>query len=195
MARRLIGTGTTDSNGRITVSYTGTGAGKLQLVAVNGNLLSETYVLEDLVFYDHAYADDYNSNYGNQWTGNEATITRNTLYTSLTGDSSSAKYLVWNFRDYEFSTIEFDLKKVGGATNDIILQLRNNSYSVLRQVALSTFSDKSLDTWYHFKFDFENKLIYCGDNSVDMTDIIPTKFMFAVATSTTELQYRNFKVY
>ena len=50
MARRLIGTGTTDNNGKITVSYTGTGAGKLQLVAVNGNLLSETYVLTDAIF-------------------------------------------------------------------------------------------------------------------------------------------------
>ena len=50
MARRKIGEGTTDNNGRITVSYTGTGAGKLQLVAVNGNLVSETYTLYDSLF-------------------------------------------------------------------------------------------------------------------------------------------------
>ena len=52
MARRLIGTGTTDSNGKITVSYTGTGAGKLQLVAVNGNLVSETYELYDTIVHE-----------------------------------------------------------------------------------------------------------------------------------------------
>ena len=62
MARRPIGTGTTDSNGRITVSYTGTGAGKLQLVAVNGNLLSETYVLYDSLFNGKATTTGW---YGN----------------------------------------------------------------------------------------------------------------------------------
>ena len=52
MARRQIGTGTTDSTGKITVSYTGTGAGKLQLVAVQGNITSETYTLEDCYFIE-----------------------------------------------------------------------------------------------------------------------------------------------
>ena len=42
MARRLIGTGTTDSNGKVSVTYTGTGAGKLQIVEESGSLLSET---------------------------------------------------------------------------------------------------------------------------------------------------------
>jgi hypothetical protein len=52
MARRQIGTGTTDSNGKITVPYTGSGAGKIQIVAVNSNLVSETYTLIDGLWYD-----------------------------------------------------------------------------------------------------------------------------------------------
>ena len=50
MARRLIGTGTTDSNGKVSVTYTGTGAGKLQIVAESGSLLSEIYEIFDCLF-------------------------------------------------------------------------------------------------------------------------------------------------
>ena len=50
MTYRKIGEGITDNNGRITVSYTGKGAGKIQLVAKQGNLTSETYELIDALF-------------------------------------------------------------------------------------------------------------------------------------------------
>ena len=41
--RRLIGTGTTDSQGQVAITYTGTGAGKLDVIAECGDLQSETY--------------------------------------------------------------------------------------------------------------------------------------------------------
>ena len=50
MATRLIGSGTTDSQGKININYTGTGAGKLQLIAKQGNLTSDTFILYDALF-------------------------------------------------------------------------------------------------------------------------------------------------
>jgi len=57
MARRLIGTGVTNSQGIATMNkdpsgttitgYTGTGAGKLQIIAVSGNIQSTEYELID----------------------------------------------------------------------------------------------------------------------------------------------------
>lgn len=53
---RVIGSGTTNSNGQIVIPYTGVGAGKLQLKAkatVNGSIIqSETYSILDAMFYD-----------------------------------------------------------------------------------------------------------------------------------------------
>ena len=57
MARRLIGSGTTDVNGRVSITYTGTGVGKLQLVAEYGELSSQVYDLWDLLFYDSGFED------------------------------------------------------------------------------------------------------------------------------------------
>ena len=83
MARRLIGTGTTDSTGKISVSYTGTGAGKLQLVAVQGNLTSETYELHDCIVFDKAVTESkydgwiYNTTDVSESTGDNGTTVTN----------------------------------------------------------------------------------------------------------------------
>ena len=47
MAKRLIGSGVTDSNGVVSIPYTGTGKGKLQIVAESGTLISEPYEFID----------------------------------------------------------------------------------------------------------------------------------------------------
>ena len=55
MARRLIGIGITDAQGNVAIPYTGTGAGKLQIVAECGDLTSDTYELSDYLFYDSGF--------------------------------------------------------------------------------------------------------------------------------------------
>lgn len=49
MARRLIGTAVTDSNGEATITYTGTGAGKLNVVAESGTFQSTPYPVTDCI--------------------------------------------------------------------------------------------------------------------------------------------------
>ena len=72
MARRLIGTGVTnsqgiaimnkDANGNTISGYTGVGAGKLQIVAESGTLQSETYEILDCIFLDRGTSNT-SSNY------------------------------------------------------------------------------------------------------------------------------------
>ena len=52
MARRLIGTGTTNASGIASITYTGTGAGKLHLIAESGDLKSSTYEITDAKYID-----------------------------------------------------------------------------------------------------------------------------------------------
>ena len=73
MARRYLGYGTTNANGVATLeyapdgtalshSYTGVGAGKIDIVAESGDLQSSEYELIDAIVYDD-YSTDTSSNY------------------------------------------------------------------------------------------------------------------------------------
>ena len=52
MVKKLLGTAITDENGVATFTYTGTGAGKMNIVAESGGFVSETFVVLDTLFYD-----------------------------------------------------------------------------------------------------------------------------------------------
>lgn len=78
MARRLIGTGTTnaqgiaimdhDAQGNPITGYTGVGAGKLQIVAESGTLQSETYELLDCLWVDDGTATGHKTSWYNYQT-------------------------------------------------------------------------------------------------------------------------------
>ena len=110
MARRLIGTGTTDSNGKVSVTYTGAGAGKIQIVAESGSLLSETYELIDGTVMDRGTSTDHNDSLWN----NTDWFTRGDDSTSVnyTNTGSAVSRLLASRISYtsEFA-IEFDLSE------------------------------------------------------------------------------------
>ena len=62
MVRELLGTAITDENGVATFTYTGAGRGKINIVAESGDLVSETFVVLDCIYYD-AVTSDTTSNY------------------------------------------------------------------------------------------------------------------------------------
>ena len=106
MARRLIGTAVTDANGEATITYTGTGAGKLDVVAESGTFVSETYSIIDASFFDTGLLDSTAnvvlSRMSRQKTDNGAVIT-------ATGDNAWA---IMKQNSQVFSNnciIEFDL--------------------------------------------------------------------------------------
>ena len=84
MVKRLIGTGTTDENGRFTVSYNGKGTGKLQLKAECGDVHSETYNITDCLRYDHGTLENHNDILG--VSGTNANLERTSEGTVLTGN-------------------------------------------------------------------------------------------------------------
>lgn len=52
MARKLIGTAVTDENGEATITYTGTGAGQVNIVAESGAFLTKIYEVEDCYWWE-----------------------------------------------------------------------------------------------------------------------------------------------
>ena len=103
--RRLIGTGTTDSNGQVTIDYTGVGAGKVQLMAECGTIQSETYSLYDVLFKDIGTETDYTA-----WTSlinMDIARTTETILTPTDPTLSGAAYLTISSYTVPF-TIELD---------------------------------------------------------------------------------------
>lgn len=59
------GSGITNSNGQITINYTGTGVGDIDVVVTYGNLLQETFAIEDCYHFD---LSTYSSNHTYDWS-------------------------------------------------------------------------------------------------------------------------------
>ena len=81
MARNLIGTVTTDSNGEATFTYTGGGLGRIGFSAEHGTFQSEIFVVEDTLFYDVGIGSTANT----KW---------DTVYVTRSVESNGTKFIV-----------------------------------------------------------------------------------------------------
>jgi len=88
MARNLIGTVTTDSNGEATFTYTGGGLGRIGFSAEHGTFQSEIYDVIDALFYDPATSDRSNAYYLNT-TYTSISYANNKYTVSYTGSSGA----------------------------------------------------------------------------------------------------------
>lgn len=88
------GTDTTDSNGQVEISYTGTGVGDVQVIVSYGSLLQEIYEVQDCLFYD------------------DASINRTSEYTITSAISSSLGTLTYSNNEYYHT---------GGGSNNALL--------------------------------------------------------------------------
>ena len=80
----LLATLTTDSNGECTYTYTGTGAGKIDLKAKYRSLQSEIYELIDALFYDSGLSENTNW-YGRQYISHDIQTDGHLLSNTGTG--------------------------------------------------------------------------------------------------------------
>ena len=122
MARRYLGWGITNSSGvakldhnasgtSIAHSYTGVGAGELDVVAISGSLQSETYTITDAIFKDMGTSSDYGA--WSNWTSYEPKLTRSD-YCKVEVDTENSKTGARMYKSIDTSNspicIEFDVK-------------------------------------------------------------------------------------
>ena len=208
MTRRLIGSGTTDSNGRISVPYTGTGAGKIQLVAVNGNLESETYVLIDAPFFDKGVDTDHKTTSTTQSTGSwyngsgNLTVEYSSNGTTVTHSEDNTTVRHFYYNDTSISTvkisgintllnhssIEFDLTAVAGTPQIYLTDGTNN-----RTLNLSSTG--------HYKIVFDGSVIkqYIDDVEVPLNNYAMTgnniRFSFLLNEQDESFTFKNLVIY
>lgn len=109
MARKLIGTAVTDENGEATITYTGTGAGKLNIVAESGTFLSETYEVVDAIYYDTCTMDTSSRYSVNTSVGNSIGFVDNSLRLQV---GSSNRYVAADTNQSAFTLSDYTGKSI-----------------------------------------------------------------------------------
>ena len=129
MARRLLGTGTTNSSGVATYSYTGQGLGKIQVVATSGDLESDRFEMWDLLKYDGGTTSKHNDSI---WS-NITAFSRETGYTVINKDLDISSNFVSNIVISGNKTIELKLamNPLPSSSTETIIQFRNGTSTVV----------------------------------------------------------------
>lgn len=191
MARKLIGTAVTDENGEATITYTGTGAGKLNIVAESGTFQSEIYAVWDCKYYDNAILSDHNDS---MWNMSSATFTRLDDYSSLTTGT------LWLLNITDDCTIDFEIMQVDGVVGNGLFNIYDNSgltYFSLQHLGLT---NSVIGTWLNLRLrivDGNATLSLIDDPTQSRTNALsdaPTRLRFFI-NNFTELRFRNVKIY
>ena len=199
MSRTLIGTAVTDANGRCSITYTGTGAGKLQLVAKQGNFESNTIELMDYLFFSKDITDWINisnrisaTRSGRQITLSNSNSSNGFFLANKTG-TTSGNYT--NAEDWETGiTIECDIISYNGGIRFLLMDYSNNVDNGYDFSGLGITSNSHL------------KIVVANDGTAQYTVddgtpknranvLIDTFYVgFRVPTDAT-LSFENFKIY
>ena len=188
MARRHLGYGTTNAQGIATLeyapddtplshSYTGVGAGKINIVAEVEGLTSEAYELEDCIYYDPA-TSDLNANYS-----------FNSTYTDFAFDSN--KYILKNKGSTNAAWCE-----VRGVTNSVKgKRVTFSAECVLNsnEIRLEYFENGSRKTTS--AYTSSNGTLVLEDISVPAN--VSTAYFriaFRTAVQDSQITFKNFKI-
>lgn len=175
MARRLIGTGitnnqgiaimNTDPQGNPITGYTGTGAGKIQIIAESGQLTSEQYTITDCTFYDTCTTNH------DQWIiyqSDRLNITHSGSGMTVTGTSSDPYNLYANKKGTSTAVQDFEgelaveFTATVPATNGATFQI----YDLTEPPSTSNLYQKTIDNQLvtgtsQIKFTYKDNQIKC----------------------------------
>ena len=196
MVKRLIGTGTTGSDGSCVIPYEGTGAGVVNLsveTEIDGSIVSETLNVLDCIFKDMGTSSDYGT-----WTSTDFTdskISRNNEYTTLIPQDNYESQTKSSLPDTSL-VIEFDMcLTYTTATGADFLRLIGSNTMSYNPTELGIVSGQ----WHHVKFTRDGiNMIPNVDGTNKQTKAVNSFSTFKIVlnnTLCTDLKYKNFKVY
>ena len=207
-----IGYGVTDENGQCTLdhdvdgnplahSYTGSGAGKVDLVAslddviTESSLVSETYEIIDALFYDKGTTGTV----GSGWVYNSfVSAVSNPNGTTVTSSSSSTQFFTAEL-DNTTTTLDFTAPFVVEFT---LVSNTNGGLIVWAsgQVGNKNFTSFPLTSNNKIKIIVEtNQIRYFCDGveltPISVTSTLPYRVGFTLYDSTSEIVFKDFKIY
>ena len=213
---QYLGYGITDNNGKakleydsqgnsISHSYTGTGAGLVDVVASldspssisDSSLVSETFALYDCLKYDNATSSGPN----NIWSANNVTLERKTEYSRVYETTTGTDGNLTTQIDHSVC-IETDIQLVSTDYSRPFIALGQSANAQTR-TSIGLPSSKRDGNWYHVKITFTN-----GTGTVAFDDESPSSlivnnydstgnlyFRFVTGYEITEINFKNWKCY
>lgn len=198
MARRLLGTATTNSQGIATLIYTGTGVGIMDIVAESNGVTSDSIEVTDCLFFNHS-SEWFNASGRLTRTDNDdgsVTLTNNTssngFYLANQIGTSKANYA--DVSEWQPGTcIEFDIISTTDNTNIIQLNDYNNNISSTKQ--LNTIG-ATANTHVQITVAADGAVQYLVDGSTYNALAQPHSFAVGFRVNPGKsLTFKDFKIY
>ena len=173
MAYRLMGTATTDSNGIATLTYTGAGRGKIQVVAIYEDNEYESAPIEilDCIIYDSMGTDTTSNYYCMTSSNNSITYDKGIKLTCGTGNryvqyGSTSNGITTNLDRFKGKTVRFEaFVDPSNQCRLAVHQLVDNNY----QSTYGSFTSSSGDIYLDVDIDPTlTRLLFrvdCSNNS------------------------------
>jgi len=205
---RLLGTGTTNSQGIATLNkdpddqtidgYTGVGAGKVDIIASDNEdptdteaMISEPKIITDCRAYDHALSGEGNHN-DTMWSS-VTNFTRGDSYTEIASTGSGYGRTV-TLNDNE--CLEIDIKMTPPRTDNylMILKSANSTLHIITRATSGLINDK----WQHFKISIVDEIATITNETeeitytAEVTDIAKFELRVMADTST---YFRELQIY
>ena len=216
MSYRYLGYGITDSNGEAKLEYdengnhldhsiTGTGAGKLDIVASldkpigSGSIVSEIYEIWDTFTYDTGIDGTANE----IWDTYQCTLNRGEEYSEVTETTEYGFIRIKQANSIPKNcTIEFDYFNVDGALNRGVMQLQTTANAYITLITLGYLGNLPVGAWHHIKIKIDggvmtvtnntNTTVYTANLTIATDNIL---FLFTTNNETTKFRFKNFKAY
>lgn len=205
---RLIGTGITNGRGIATLNkkpdgttitgYTGTGAGRLQIIAstkpdpTDPDALTSTITLYDCIKYDGATETNKNDAMWNSTTN----LNRGTEYTTIQPTSTVTLYTAINQLD-DFR-IEIDIN-VEANNYSSMLSIRTSSGGILAYARKDSFNTLlSNNNWYHIQFTVRNNTctVTCDEVEGSVVSDVSNAARFYIRAGADEtVRYKDLRIY
>lgn len=198
MAKRLIGTGTTGTDGSCSIPYTGTGAGLVQMdveTEIDGSIVSETYSVLDCIWYDPLTETPLKNN----WYSTNLNLNTDSDGTLITNNSSNNLY----FKPYPSNAdlmldtpyvIEFTVKSVSGSVQPQIIGSGVSAGWIQDEGNGTHRLEIQADSQVH-KFKSENSDTYITLTDFNQVTFTGQSLVRLLITSNSSVKLRDFKIY
>ena len=198
---RIYGGGITGNSGAVSGIYTCSGAGKKEIVAKSGSVVSEPYEVLDCVVYDSCtLADSTKTTF--DALSSASVFTRYDDYGALTEKNTGTTATLSLSSLSSPCTVDFELCGVDGSASNVSMDLYNSgSYKSFVTLANLGYSDTIIGQWVKLRMTL-------ADGTVTVTSLDdPTKTVTKTFTGTvnnirwstgggnTEIRFKDLKVY
>lgn len=177
--------GTTGSDGVATVSYTGVGAGNLNVQATHGTLQSETYSILDALMIDRGTTDNHNDSVWNSVTY----MSRGAEYTTISNETSNASKFIRIEGDIN---IELDVLTSMPMIESLFSV--NNSATILKAI---TGNDciMSSNEWKHIKITIQNNKLTVENGTISNYDVTDFNRIYLRSGGNYQTCFKNLMIY